>query len=348
VAPGVGSDVADQTSRRTADERTGIGPLCLTWRVLHVRVATPSDLTDAVVAVFERDTAVSAISVMPGASVRPAGDVVTADIAREGANECLDSLRALGVTERGSVHLEPVSTWLSDAGETAERITPGAGADAVVWDEVAERAYDETELNWTYLAFMALATVLASIAIVLDSQILVIGAMVLGPEFVAIAAIGLALVRREPGLLRAAGTTLLVGFGVAILATALLALVARGLGWVTVEDVTGPRPSTAFIYTPDKWSFIVALIAAAAGVLSLTSSKVGGLSGVFISVTTVPAAGNVALGLAFGAWGEVGGSAQQLALNMSGMVVAGWLTLALQQQVWARRRRLLGVGAGRA
>lgn len=85
-----------------------------------------------------------------------------------------------------------------------------------------------------------------------------------------------------------------------------------------------------------KWSFIVALIAAAAGVLSLTSAKVGGLSGVFISVTTVPAAGNVALGIAFGARSEVVGSAVQLALNISGMILAGWMTLAVQQVNWNR------------
>ena len=71
----------------------------------------------------------------------------------------------------------------------------------------------------------------------------------------------------------------------------------------------------------------------------------GGLSGVFISVTTVPAAGNVALGLAFTAWDEVTGSAIQLALNISGMILAGWATLALQHLVWNRkahhRQRLL-------
>ena len=39
---------------------------------------------------------------------------------------------------------------------------------------------------------MTLATLIASIAIVLDSQILVIGAMVLGPEFIPIAALGVA------------------------------------------------------------------------------------------------------------------------------------------------------------
>ena len=106
---------------------------------------------------------------------------------------------------------------------------------------------------------------------------------------------------------------------------------------MTLEDVTAERPGTDFIYSPDKWSFIVALIAAAAGVLSLTSAKVGGLSGVFISVTTVPAAGNIALGSAFAAWSEVAGSAAQLGLNVLGMVVAGWLTLTAQQHLWTRR-----------
>ena len=75
--------------------------------------------------------------------------------------------------------------------------------------------------------------------------------------------------------------------------------------------MTGARPGTDFIYSPDKWSFIVAVIAAAAGALSLTSAKVGGLSGVFISVTTVPAAGNVALGIAFGVQAEIWGSTAQ-------------------------------------
>jgi hypothetical protein len=50
----------------------------------------------------------------------------------------------------------------------------------------------------------------------------------------------------------------------------------------------------------------------------------------------VPAAGNIALGLAFGVGHEVWGSTLQLVLNLSGMAVAGWATLAFQQTVWAR------------
>ena len=41
-------------------------------------------------------------------------------------------------------------------------------------------------------------------------------------------------------------------------------------------------------------------------------------------------------GLAFGAWPEVWGSGLQLVVNIVGMAMAGWVTLALQRAVWSR------------
>lgn len=282
------------------------------------------------------DSAVSSLAVLRGVSVLPEGDVIIADVAREGANQLLDRLRDLGVHKSGTIQIEPVQAWLSRRGFDAERRTPGSSADSVVWVDVTQRAYEDSELNWTYLSFMCLATLIAGVAIVLDSQVLVIGAMVLGPEFVPIAGLGLALVRRRPALFRRASRTLLIGFAVSIVLATVLALLARVSGWIDLADVSGRRPQTDFIYSPSRWSLVVAIIAGAAGVLSLTSAKVGGLSGVFISVTTVPASGNIALGLAFGAWHDVRGSGLQLLLNLFGMAVAGWATLALQQRAWGR------------
>jgi len=314
--------------------------------MLNLRISSPGDLTDEVLRILRADSGVSSLAVVRDASLQPVGDLVMADVAREAANDVIDRLRELGIHRAGSLHIESVQTWLSQGGYEAERATPGSGADSVVWAEVTQHAYEDSELNWTFASFMTLATLIAAIAIVLDSQILVIGAMVLGPEFGAVAALGVALVRRRPTLLGLASRTLAGGFAIAILVTTVAVLAAKGLGWITIEDVTGPRPGTDFIYFPDKWSFIVAVIAAAAGVLSLTSARTGGLSGVFISVTTIPAAGNVAMGLAFGVSHEIWGSLLQLSINLSGMAVAGWATLALQQLVWARmsarRARLLG------
>lgn len=303
--------------------------------MLQVRVAVPSELTAPVVEALTNDPTVSALAVQRGAGLRPEGDVITADIPRETANAVMQLLLDLDVHRQGTVHFQPVRTWMSRSGYEAEQLAPGASADAVVWLDVTQSAYADSELNWTFLSFMSLATFIAAIAIVLDSPILVIGAMVLGPEFGAVAALGVALVRGRVSLLRYAARSLIVGFAVAIGAVTLLALAARWAGWVTTDSLT-VSSDMAFIYTPDKWSFLVAVVAGAAGVLSVTSDRLGGLSGVFISVTTIPAAGMVALGIAFGATEQIWGSALQLVVNIVGMALAGWATLALQKQLWSR------------
>ena len=146
-------------------------------------------------------------------------------------------------------------------------------------------------------------------------------------------------VLRRPGLRVRALSLLVKGFLVAIGIAILLALCARLLGWVHPSSVTAARPLTGFIWRPDRWSAVVAVIAGCAGVLSQTAGRSNALVGVFISVTTVPAAGDLALSLAVWAPGQVLGSAAQLLLNLAGMTVAGVATLLVQRQLWRRVAR---------
>jgi uncharacterized hydrophobic protein (TIGR00271 family) len=305
--------------------------------MITVRVTCPHALTESVIDVMRGAPNTSALVVMRDAALSPQGDVVEVDVPREGANLIVNALVDLGVPEEGTIKVLEIPTWISDTGLRAAKAAPGEGADAVVWSEVVERAYDDSALTFTYLAFMILATMLAAIAVAADSTILVIGAMVLGPEFVPIAALGLAMVRKRPSLLRRALRTLVIGFAVSIVVVAGFSLIARWAGLITAADIdTSGRVGTSFIYSPSIWSFVIAVIAGAAGVLALTSSKAGGLAGVFISVTTIPAAGNIAIASVFGLWQEVWGSAVTLTINVVGMALAGWATLAIQQTVWDR------------
>ncbi len=73
--------------------------------------------------------------------------------------------------------------------------------------------------------------------------------------------------------------------------------------------------------------------------LSLTSAKSGALVGVLISVTTIPAAANIGVAAAYGEWGDAGGAALQLGINLGGIVVAGVLTLYIQRRYYVVRRR---------
>ncbi len=301
-----------------------------------MRVNCPAHLSEQAQAVLTPAIGVSALSVIKGASSVPVGDLIYADIPRENANQVIQALRNIGVDREGTIVINDAPTWISQSAFEAERAAPGSGNDAVVWASVIERAYSESALTWTFISFMIFATTLAAIAIITDSIILVIAAMVLGPEFVAVASLGLALVRKRPNLFRQAVRTLAIGFAASIAVVAALAGLAHLFGLIDVNDVNHLRPGTSFIYSPNIWSFLVALIAGAAGVLALTSAQSGGLVGVFISVTTIPASGDAALSIVFGRWSELAGSLTQLVINIGGMAIAGWITLSLQQQVWNR------------
>ena len=137
----------------------------------------------------------------------------------------------------------------------------------MAWADVTQRAYEETELNWTYLTFMTLATLIAGIAIVLDSQILVIGAMVLGAGVLRGCRTRAGARSTSTGHVSGRAARRLRGFRRGLGRTTVAALIGASLGWVTHRRYQwASGRSTDFIYTPDKWSFeIVALIAAAAG-----------------------------------------------------------------------------------
>jgi uncharacterized hydrophobic protein (TIGR00271 family) len=304
--------------------------------LLQLRVTVPSDRTDRVRELFENDAGTAHLAVLPGASVSPAGDLVLADVARESADALVGALRELGVNRDGAIAITGVDAAVSSAARRAEERAPGDGADAVVWEQVVRTTDADSSLSVSYLAFLTIATMLAAIAIINDSAILTIGAMVLGPEFVPLAALAVAVVQRRPASARRALTTLVVGFVVAIGLTACLTLVGRGLGWFGTEILSADRPQTGFITHPDKWSLVVAVLAGVAGVLSLTSAKSGALVGVFISVTTVPAAADMAISLALGGSAEFWSAATQLGVNLAGIIVAATVTLAVQRAVWRR------------
>ena len=103
------------------------------------------------------------------------------------------------------------------------------------------------------------------------------------------------------------------------------------------DFVTDNHPLTDFIAHPNGFSFVVAALAGAAGMLSLTSAKSGALVGVAISVTTVPAAANAAVALAYGDMNQTVGSTNQLLLNLLGIILAGTSTLLFQKWLWRKR-----------
>jgi len=308
--------------------------------MLHLRAVCPVDVTDQVLAVLKRHGGATHIVLLRGAAIDPAGDVVEADVAREAVDEVLAALCALGVDRAGGLTLEQIDTALSDAADRAQEVAPGEGADAVVWEELLARTGEEARLNATFQSFLTIACLLAAVGVVTNSPVTIVGAMVVGPEFGPLAAIAVGLVLRRWDLVRRAALALAAGFPLAIAVTAVLALVGSWFGLFD-RTVLLSAHQVDFVFQVGPFSLIVALLAGAAGMLSMTSAKSAALVGVFISVTTVPAAGYVAIAAVLGEWDRAALSLGQLVVNLIGIVLAAALVLAV------RKRQNLGTAAGR-
>ncbi|WP_328873272.1 DUF389 domain-containing protein [Streptomyces sp. NBC_00287] len=307
--------------------------------MLHLRLITPTEKTADVVSLIESTVGTTHLVVLPGAARNPAGDVVMCDVAREAGDELLAGLQHLDIEDCGSIAVENIDLSLSKRADQAEADAPGEGADAVLWEHLTDATHEESTLSVTYLAFITLATMIAACGVVLDSAILVVGAMAVGPEFGPLAGFSTALVQRAPRLALRSLIALLVGFAVAMAVTVGFSFFMDSIDLFSQEQLDADRPQTAFVYAPDWFSFIVAVLAGAAGTLSLTSSKSGALVGVAISVTTVPAAANAAVALSYGDTKQTWGSTEQLLLNLLGIVLAGTLTLLAQKWIWSHSKR---------
>ena len=306
--------------------------------MIHLRIVAPPECAEPALELLTASRSACNVIHLPGAAKRPDGDVILVDVAREDGSVLLSDLKELGIGEKGSIAIEDVDSHISKYADRAVEAARGAPADAVVWEEVSERTSEDAELSLSFVAFMVLATLIASVGIFLDTPILIIGAMVVGPEFGPIAGFCVAVIQRQRGLAGRSLLALAVGFPVGIGATLAASLLFKwtGIGPATFDQ--SDHQLAKVIASPDFYALFVALCAGTAGILSLSTAKSGALIGVLISVTTIPAAANIGVAAAYADWDSFRGSLAQLGINLGAILVAGLTTLAIQRLIYRRRR----------
>lgn len=298
-----------------------------------LRIVCPPDRTDHIVRLLETRAA-TGIAVVPGAGRADRGDLVLAEVPRSAIDPLIARVRERAGEPGG------VPAGLQLAVQPSERLLPPAEPspddEAVIWAEVIHDLHVTGRPSWVNVLLVGIASMIAAVGILRGQLLLIVGAMALSPDYLPIANTALALSRRA---WRAAGSglvTLLVCFGAAAVAAWLLAelLLAADQPASAADPL---RELTLFISHPDRLSVLVALLAGVAGALSITLPGARGLVGVFVSVTTIPAAANIGVALAARDGSELAGAAVQLLVNVAGLVLAGTVTLALRHRGRAHR-----------
>jgi uncharacterized hydrophobic protein (TIGR00271 family) len=301
--------------------------------MLHIRVVTPRDRTGVLLDALTTLHGISNLVVSDGSGRRPDGDAVQFDVDNKAANPVFRTLRRLGLDRGGGITVQQVDAWIIARGQqdtSAREIAP-------VWEMVEAAIRGGAVYSPSWYILMVVAGLIGAVGILTNSQILIVGAMVVGPEYSAIVAAALGISQRDRPAVFTSMLALGCGFAAAIVFTFAFGLAVRGAGRAPELFLHGVRPVSGIINSPNAFSVVVAILAGIVGVVSLTQARAGTLIGVFISVTTIPAAADIGISVAFSSWGEAGGSAVQLLLNVVLLVVVGAGGLSTARFIWRRR-----------
>jgi uncharacterized hydrophobic protein (TIGR00271 family) len=306
--------------------------------MLHVRAVSPPDLTERAMALLRAEPCVLNLVLQPGSVHNPDGDAIQCDVLTGAANEVLKGLRDLELEHRGSIVLAPVDFAFSDRAATVGAKELGSRLRAPVWEQMEARIRAEGRYPPSFYLFLMIAGLIGAVGIITNSQILIVAAMVVGPEYGAITSVALGIDRRSRHRVLQGLGALLVGFLLAVAATLLFGLLVRGFDLQPKAFDLGIRPVSNLIDTPNFFSVVVAVLAGVVGIVSLAEARTSALLGVFISVTTIPAGADLGVSCAFADWDEARGSLQQLLLNIGILIVVGAASLKCQRAIWRRVR----------
>ena len=299
--------------------------------MLHVRVVSPADRTGQLVEALAMLPGVQNLVVQAGAR-RPEGDAVVFDVRDGAANPVFATLRELGLDRDGLIAVQRVDAVLDHTDTPVKRTRYMAREIAPVWEMVEATIRAGGVYAPSFYVLLTIAGLIGAVGILTNSQILIVGAMVVGPEYNAIIAV-------RSGLL-----ALLWGFLAAVLVTLAFSAGIHAAGVPPAAAFTrGIRPVANLINSPNLFSVVVAVLAGIVGVVSLTESRANALIGVFISVTTIPAAASIGVSIAYGSWAEARGSLLQLLLNVVLLIGVGAGGLRAQRAIWRRAPRSRGV-----
>ena len=187
--------------------------------MLHVRLVSPAALTRSLTDRLAAAPGVHNVVVRAGAARRPDGDAVQFDVRDAAANPVFTALRELGLDRDAVICVERVDATLTGQSPAAGRRGALRRETAPVWEMVEAVIRDGETYAPSFYILLAIAALIGAVGILTNSEILIVGAMVVGPEYNAIIGVALGITRRARSEIQDGLLALCWGFLAAIVLT---------------------------------------------------------------------------------------------------------------------------------
>jgi hypothetical protein len=289
----------------------------------RIQIAIARERTDALLQELHPLSGVFSLSLQRNASLKPAGDLVTLDV----ANETLFAvLRLPTLGDLGRSDAVTVTTM-----EVASVVAPSAlaavsrGRSEASWEEIETTLAKESNMTLNALLVMALVGALAAIGIAFNTLHLVIAAMVIAPGFEPLTRSVLGAVNGNP-LWRIGLRDTVLGYAALVVGAAVAAgvLAAAGHAPIATEPSYLPRVLMSYWTNPDLPSILASAVAGVAGALVIAMNRSLLTAGVMIALALVPTAAIVGMAIPFGETGLAAKAALRWAIDAALVLVTAW------------------------
>ena len=148
----------------------------------HVRLVSLPDRTNDLVEALAADGGVSNLLVLPGAAREPDGDAVQFDVRPRSANSVFQNLQVFQHDHSGTVAVEYLDATLGEEATPASKHFLVQRDIPPVWEVVEARIRSDAVYAPSFYILLAIVGLIGAVGILTNSQILIVGAMVVGPD----------------------------------------------------------------------------------------------------------------------------------------------------------------------
>lgn len=300
-------------------------------------VSVPPHATDTLLAALTALPAVVGLSVSRGASVKPAGDVLTVHVLNRGADDVLSAIRASG----------PEFSIVT--AETASIIDPAHDAqieddvDEALWEELETGLRHQGRVTPNFLALMALGGVLGAVGLTSEGApqaVALVAASIVSPGFEPVAKVALGITLKRWNVVRRGLVSALAGYAVFIVTAGLAFLLLRWTGAVALSEFTA-NSELKHLASPTAKEILLSSAGALAGAVIMAAYRRSVIAGALVALVIIPAAAAMGMALAAGRVDLAGQALERFALDAALIVVAGILVFGVKQRIVHRRAPLV-------
>lgn len=299
-----------------------------------IELAVPQAATDELLETLNGLDGVLSLFVERGASIKPAGDMVTVHALNRTVDDVL-------VTARRAEQHGPTAVITS--GIDSMVVT---GAQKIIEDDADESPWEEFErtlrhhgrISVNYVLLMALGGAIAVAGLLsppVPQALALAASAVLAPAFEPVAKLAVALVRRSGYAIGRSVVSLLVGYLTLAAAGAVAFLVLRALGLASPKTLATSE-GIHMVVDPTAADRLVGAGGAVAGLVIITSYRQAVLAGALIAL--VPAAALFGAGVVSGDAVLALGGLERTAADVALVVGLGAVVILVKDRFWHRSR----------